>query len=476
MMKSPPRIYYGNALVKDITNDVVFGPQVRRIAEYYERVKATPALQVSNPDLGGEVTSVSYLRPTGRSDLARIREGWEVIYASYHGYVGRSPDYIDNWTMVYGAHSRLLSDLYGPRIGENSRRLYEESASQGRFFTHAIVHPQYDRSQPPAKWDDPFRAIGVVEKTSEGLRVKGAAQVCTAPNAEVVIYTPEIKSDTDLRHALAFAIPTSTEGVNFFPRRSFYPRGESPKRDYPISAAFEESDALLYLDNVLIPWDNVLAYAGASSTTPPVDYRSMIGLDVWFNYHFAIQNAARLKFLQGLAMVAAEAIGVNTKINIEQGIGTIIRDGRIVEGGILGAEDEGVNTGYLFMPDPGLTRAVSYYCTEALPRAYQTIRQICGGLLLPIPADPSALANPEIGYKLTHSLETKILGASDRVRLSYLLWDVLDSETAMRYQHYDMFARGDLFQTTASLYRNLDPKTKDALLFPIREVLEGMKE
>ena len=30
--------------------------------------------------------------------------------------------------------------------------------------------------------------------------------------------------------------------------------------DYPLSSRFDENDAILVMDNVLIPWENVLIY------------------------------------------------------------------------------------------------------------------------------------------------------------------------------------------------------------------------
>jgi aromatic ring hydroxylase len=61
--------------------------------------------------------------------------------------------------------------------------------------------------------------------------------------------------------ALMFVAPMDAEGVKLSPAplRDGGRRNRLPY-DYPLSSRFDENDAILVMDHVLIPWENVLIY------------------------------------------------------------------------------------------------------------------------------------------------------------------------------------------------------------------------
>src|SRR4029453_13324690 len=73
------------------------------------------------------------------------------------------------------------------------------------------------------------------------------------------------------KYALCFAPPLDTPGLRFLCRESFH-YGKSTY-DHPLSARFDEMDAVVVFDDVLVPWDRVFLHgnthlvAGAYSMT-----------------------------------------------------------------------------------------------------------------------------------------------------------------------------------------------------------------
>ena len=67
---------------------------------------------------------------------------------------------------------------------------------------------------------------------------------------------------TDPDFALMFVAPMDAPGVKLISRASYeFVAGVTGSPfDYPLSSRFDENDAILVLDNVLIPWENVLIY------------------------------------------------------------------------------------------------------------------------------------------------------------------------------------------------------------------------
>ncbi|SUG48346.1 4-hydroxyphenylacetate 3-monooxygenase [Salmonella enterica subsp. arizonae] len=62
--------------------------------------------------------------------------------------------------------------------------------------------------------------------------------------------------------ALMFVAPMDAEGVKLISRASYemVAGATGSPFDYPLSSRFDENDAILVMDKVLIPWENVLIY------------------------------------------------------------------------------------------------------------------------------------------------------------------------------------------------------------------------
>ncbi len=59
-----------------------------------------------------------------------------------------------------------------------------------------------------------------------------------------------------------FVAPMDAEGVKLISRASYemVAGATGSPYDYPLSSRFDENDAILVMDHVLIPWENVLIY------------------------------------------------------------------------------------------------------------------------------------------------------------------------------------------------------------------------
>ncbi|VTP63483.1 4-hydroxyphenylacetate 3-monooxygenase oxygenase component [Leclercia adecarboxylata] len=59
-----------------------------------------------------------------------------------------------------------------------------------------------------------------------------------------------------------FVAPMDAEGVKLISRASYelVAGATGSPYDYPLTSRFDENDAILVMDNVLIPWENVLIY------------------------------------------------------------------------------------------------------------------------------------------------------------------------------------------------------------------------
>ncbi|EHP68495.1 aromatic ring hydroxylase [Metallosphaera yellowstonensis MK1] len=467
-------VYYNGEKVEDVTEHPAFRSAVRTVADYYDlhwSESLKEYLRIYNPDVGEE-TSVTFFRPRNKDDLRRLRIGISKIYDFYRGFFGRSPDYLNVWTMLFYAHAEdYFGKVFGSRMMENVIELYREATRQDLFYTHAIVAPMYDRSRPPSQWEDPYIQIGVVRETSEGVVVRGAALLSTAgPYSERLWYLPNIRRDTDPRYAIFFSLPTESKGVKFISRRGFHPKEGFGEFEYPLTSKYEEPDAIMVLDDVLVPWDRIIFYKKPEEIEGFMWHT--VNLRAWFNWHFVIQHYSRTKFLAGLAIALAEAVGINNFINVQEKLGEILLYLSIYEAGMVASEELGEQLDSIYRPNPQISIAVSAMGMKALPRINEILRLISAGSSIPVPAGIKDFENPEERRLLEKYMSSKGLNALDRVKLFNILWDTIGSETGIRYEQYDRFSRGDPTIRWAQMYTEVFKEKKGEYVKIIRDIMD----
>ncbi len=171
--------------------------------------------------------------------------------------MGRTPDYKASLMNTLGANA----EYYG-QFAANARRWYRRAQENVLFMNHAIVNPPVDRGRPTSAVKDVY--VTIQRETDAGVVVSGAKVVATA--AALTHYNflgqnaATATADPDL--AIMFILPMDAPGVKLICRNSYEriaARAGSPW-DYPLSSRFDENDAIFVLDNVLVPWEDVLVH------------------------------------------------------------------------------------------------------------------------------------------------------------------------------------------------------------------------
>ena len=443
LRQNQPTVYYDGKKVEDIVNHPAFRIPIQTLAKIYDLQHDPQYRDKLTIPHNGDRMNITYMIPRSKEDLRRIREALNIIYDHLFGFFGRCYDYLNMWLAIFAAHAW---DFFGDkdrRFGENAIKIYDRCSGRDTFLTHAIVAPMVDRSKMASQLVDPYIQAAIVEKNSKGVIVRGAAMVSTAaPYSEEIIYFPNMLRDPHPRYALAFVCPSNLEGIKFIARRSFRPRDGFGEFEYPISSRFEESDAFVVFDNVLIPWEDVLICEDVDKIVPMM--WGGVYMKAWFNYHFNIQYYSRLKFLTGLAFLITQAIGTDKFVNVQEKLGELLIYLNLTRAAITAAEEEGEKLpNGLYRPNPEIAVSGSHFNMKALPRAFEIIKLLCGGALVSLPSSIKDLENPEIRHLIDKYLVGSGVSAVERIKLFNLAWDVVSSELGQRYELYDRFSRGD---------------------------------
>lgn len=226
---------------------------------------------------------------------------FEVYARATFGLMGRSPDFL-NVVLTSMASNSSFFEQYNSDWAKNIENYYKYVRDHDLFLTHAIINPQNNRAKNSQEQDDEFTHLGEVRETDEGIIVRGAKMLATlAPiTDEVIIYSFPGFAPGDEKYALAFALPIDTPGLRLMCREPMQD-GKRSLIDHPLASRFEESDALLIFNDVLVPWDRVFLrnnveagnrlYPSTGIIEQPSHQSGVRGL---VKLQFAVETAARV--------------------------------------------------------------------------------------------------------------------------------------------------------------------------------------
>src|ERR1700739_4437856 len=104
--------------------------------------------------------------------------------------------------------------------------------------------------------------------------------------------------------AFSCAMPMNTKGLRILSRKSYEAHAVSVF-DNPLSSRFDENDALMYFDDVKVPWDRVFVYRDTDMCR--AQFHDTPG-HIFQHYQAKGRLSVKLKFLVGLAHKSADAM------------------------------------------------------------------------------------------------------------------------------------------------------------------------
>ncbi len=450
----PREIWIGGERVGDPTAHPAFRHICRSVAALYD-MQHDPAprdeMTYISPSTGERV-GLSFLTPRSHDDLARVRKMMK-RWADYSGgMMGRSPDYLNRALMAYAAAADYLA-ANDPRFGDNIRRYYEYVREGDLCLTHTLINPQANRSVGPAAQADPYLAAGIVRETDGGVLIRGARMLATLPVSDEIMVFPSTVlrgQAEDAPYAFAFAIPCSTPGLRFLCRESFdYGRGAA---DHPLGSRFEEMDAVVIFDDVLVPWERMFLMRDVERCNRAfAETRAVVHMA----HQVVTKNVAKTEFVLGVICLIVETIAIEQFQHVQEKVAEVIQYLETMRAFLRASEaDAALDRWGLMTPAwPPLDAARNMY-TRMYPRMVEIIHQLGASGLMAIPtaADFAGPQGPTIGkyYQAARA------GARDRVRLFRLAWDLALSAFGSRQALYERFFFGDPVRMAGAMFANYD--------------------
>jgi 4-hydroxyphenylacetate 3-monooxygenase len=465
-------VYIDGERVADVTTHSAFRNAVRHVAALYDyqaRPENLERMTFASPVAGGyKRINRCWQLPRSHAELVARRQALSEWAEQSGGFLGRSPDHVA---------SSLLGQVIGidviRRHGEARAKAlldyFDEVRRHDHYVSYVIINPQADRNKAWGEQEEELVAR-IVDEDSEGITVRGAKMLGTGAIManELLVANLQPLRPGEEQLATSFAVPMATRGLKLLSRKSYEAAAVSA-RDNPLSSRFDENDALVWFQDVKVPWERVFVHRDTDMCR--AQFHDTLG-HTFQNYQSQIRLMVKVRFLVGIARRIADTIGTSAMPPVRETLGKLAAQAAMVEGMVVAMEAAGrMQDGY-YVPNRHMMYAAQVLTQELYPKLIETIRGLAGGALIMLPSSSRDADNPELARIIGLTQRSPISDAAERVDFLKLAWDAIGSEFGSRHTQYEMFYAGAPFVTCAHSDRTYDWGAADAL---VQDMLAGVK-
>ncbi|MCY4212044.1 MAG: 4-hydroxyphenylacetate 3-monooxygenase, oxygenase component [Gammaproteobacteria bacterium] len=456
--------------VADVTKEPGLGRGARTLADFIDRQREPELLDKLTFVGNGERHPMSFLLPRKAEDVRRRGAAFYEWAKWSNGMFGRTPDYKNASVAAFAGAAEFLNENGGPvDFAANMRTYYEEARSRDYVLTHTLVNPQFNAELARQGRSSPEVALKAVKETDAGIVVNGARLLATlgplANEIEVFPSTLLKASDENAPFAFAFTLPINTPGLRMICRDT-YDTGKS-EFDAPLASRFEEMDAVVIFDNVLVPWERVFMYRDPLLCNRAFAETNAV---VHMMHQVACGKLAKAEFIVGLLCAMAKASGKDRDMNVKGQIAQAMWIAETVRALLFSAEQQPERDQWgLHIPKRRPLDTSRNLFPRLYPKLIETVHMLGSSSLVATPCE--ADFGNDIADDVERYFQQVNLESRDRVALFRLAHDVAVSGFGNRQVLYERFFFGPQ-NVMASIYYDL--YDKEEMMDRVSGLLDGI--
>ena len=455
--------------VQDVTREPGLARGAHTLAEFIDRQRDVALLDTLTYEENGQRYPMSFLMPKTPEDVRRRGAAYYEWAKWSNGMLGRTPDYKNSSVTAFAGAAEFLNENGGPvDFAANIRAYYEEARGADYVLTHTLVNPQFNAELVRQGLSSPEVALQVVGETDEGMVVNGARLLATlgplSNEIEVFPSTLLRASEENTPFAFAFSLPIDTRGLRLICRDT-YDAGKSAF-DAPLASRYEEMDAVVIFDNVLVPWERVFMYRDPLLCNRAFAETNAV---VHMMHQVACGKLAKAEFIVGLLCAMAKASGKDRDMNVRGQVAEAMWIAETVRALLFSAEHQPEQDRWgLYIPQRRPLDTSRNLFPRLYPKLIETVHMLGSSSLMATPCE--ADFSNDIAGDVERYFQLTNLGSKDRVALFRLAHDVAISGFGNRQVLYERFFFGPQNVMASGYYDLYD---KDEMMDRVSELLNG---
>jgi 4-hydroxyphenylacetate 3-monooxygenase len=451
-IKRRATVYIGGEEVNDVTTHPAFRNSVGSVARLYD-ITADPANAerlTYREEETGERCNLIFLRPRSQDDLRARRQVHEAWADATWGMLGRAPDHVAAFITGMACKPDVF-DLHQQGFSANILNYWRYIRDNDLFLAYAVVPPAgakgseavatpQARASTDSSWGE-NAGLRVVREDDDGVVVWGFKILGTGAILadEVLVGNVLPLAPGEEKFAITFALPVDAPGLKLISRRP-YERLALSELDDPLAFRYDETDAVVFCDNVKVPWERIFAH-NHIDTARAIFYDTPA--HTLGNAQAHIRLLPKLRLMLGVIKRVAEVNGIAQIPAVRDTIFGLAVRVAMVEGLIRGQEarPEQWPNGFVTQ-DRQTMYATMSWTMESYPDFVKTVRELLGSHPFQQPADASVFENETTAEMFAKFAMAEPPRALETYKLMRLAWDLVGSEFASRHIQYEMFYAG----------------------------------
>ncbi|MGI9475512.1 MAG: 4-hydroxyphenylacetate 3-monooxygenase, oxygenase component [Hyphomicrobiaceae bacterium] len=439
-LRDDREVWINGDRVKDVTRHPGLCRGAHTLASFLDR-QHDPAYQDKVTYVGddGVRCATSFMIPKTRQDIEKRGAAFYEWATWSNGMFGRTPDYKNASVTAFAAASGFLESGHTD-FAANMVAFYDDVRTNDKVLTHTLVNPQISHDlAKEGKYSDKV-ALHIVKETDAGMIVRGARLLATlGPHSDEIEVFPSTllkASEENYPFAFAFALPLATPGIRLLCRDT-YDHGKS-HFDAPLASRFEEMDAVVIFDDVLVPWERVFMYREPLKCNKAFAETNAV---VHMMHQVAAGKLAKAEFFVGLLCAMAKAAGKDKDMAVRCQIAEAMWMAETVRALLFSAEQQAHEDQWgNFVPLRRPIDTSRNLFPKFYPRLVELVQLLGSSSLMATPCE--ADFSNDIAGDVEQYFQVQNLNSRDRVALFRLAHDAAISGFGSRQCLYERFFFG----------------------------------
>jgi aromatic ring hydroxylase len=242
--------------------------------------------------------------------------------------------------------------------------------------------------------------------------------------------------------------------------RDLYAENADPERQ-PLTTRFDEVDAALIFDDVVVPWERVFVYKD------PKLLAGIMYIHTWGQYSTMLRLITKLEAFLGVAQLLTQFAKRNRSASAQLLLSSLIQDVEILRCCMQVAESKGYRApGGTWAPL--LSAAYRVHSIEASDRAERTMEGLLTSTLM-LSGGASDLNSEEIGPFIERYFRGGATSTKEHLRLMAVAADMVMTPFGKRSQLYERLQSGEVDRMRQRLYAQYqDPAPAERMMNFVR--------